>query len=427
MAETVNRRGRWALAVVAVALLAAGAVWLLRGRGADQPKGGAAAAGAQAQRPVPVAVAVAARRDVPIWLEGLGNVVAYQTVTVKPQVDGRLDQVLFREGQAVRKGDVLAQIDPRPFQAQLRQAEGALARDQAQLRSAKLDLERYRSLAAEKLVPQQQADQQIAVVGQLEGAVHIDDANIATARLNLDYARITAPIDGVTGIRVVDPGNVVHASDPNGLVVVTQLDPIAVLFTLPQDQLTAIASAQARGRLAVDLYARDGTTLLGSGQLLVIDNQINQATSTVRLKAVAPNPKRALWPNQFVNARLRLGTREGALVLPASAVQRGPNGTFVYVVGADSTVSPRPVEVEATVGDLAVLAKGVAEGERVVTEGQNQLRPGAKVAPREPGKPGGAGAPAAAAGPGPGSGSAAGGQGPAGGDGGGRAAGASSR
>lgn len=392
MAETVNRRGRWALAIVVVALIVAGAVWVARGRGAQGTKGGAssgAAAGAPAQRPVPVAVAEVARRDVPVLLEGLGNVVAYQTVTVKSQVDGRLDKVLFREGQVVRKGDVLAQIDPRPFQAQLKQAEGALARDDAQLKSARLDLARYRSLAAEKLIPQQQADQQIAVVGQLEGAVRIDEAAIATARLNLDYARITSPLDGVTGIRVVDSGNVVHASDQNGLVVVTQLDPIAVIFTLPQDELTPIATAKAGGPLPVDVYARDDVTLLGHGQLEVIDNQINQATSTVRLKAVVPNPKRLLWPNQFVNARLRLATRHDALVLPAPAVQRGPSGTFVYVVGQDLTVTPRALEVEATVADLVVVGKGVAEGERVVVEGQSQLRAGAKVAPREPGKPGG--------------------------------------
>jgi multidrug efflux system membrane fusion protein len=393
VAETVNRRGRWALAIVVVALIVAGAVWVARGRGAQGTKAGApsraAGGAAPAQRPVPVAIALAERRDVPVVLEGLGNVVAYQTVTVKTQVDGRLDRVVFREGQAVRRGDVLAQIDPRPFQAQLKQAEGALARDDAQLKSARLDLARYRSLAAEKLIPQQQADQQIAVVGQLEGAVRIDEAAIATARLNLDYARITSPVDGVTGIRIVDPGNVVHASDQNGLVVVTQLDPIAVIFTLPQDELTPIATAQAGGRLPVEVYARDDVTLLGRGQLEVIDNQINQATSTVRLKAVVPNPKRLLWPNQFVNARLRLATRRDALVLPASAVQRGPSGSFVYVVGQDLTVTPRALEVEATVGDLAVVGKGVAEGERVVVEGQSQLRAGAKVAPREAGKPGG--------------------------------------
>ena len=390
MSERVkSARGRWAVAVGLVLAVALGAWWFTRGRGqaAGEGKGGPGGAAA-AQRPVPVAVAVASRRDVPVYLEGLGSVVAFQTVTVKSQVDGRLEKVLFREGQGVRKGEVLAQIDPRPFQAQLQQAEGALARDEAQLLSARRDLERYRALAAEKLVPQQQADQQVAAVGQLEGAVRMDQAAVATARLNLDYARIAAPIDGVTGIRAVDAGNIVHASDPNGLVVLTQLDPVAVIFTLPQDELTPIASALARGALPVDVYARDGTTLLGAGQLAVIDNQINQATSTVRLKAVVPNPKRLLWPNQFVNARLRLGTRQGALVVPAPAVQRGPNGTFVYVVGPDATATVQLVQLDATVGDLALVAKGVDEGARVVVEGQSQLRPGAKVAAREPGKPG---------------------------------------
>ncbi len=387
--RTKSTRGRWVVAVALALAVALGGWWFVRGRGqaAGEGKGGPGGAAAAAQRPVPVAVAVAARRDVPVFLEGLGSVVAFQTVTVKSQVDGRLEKVLFREGQAVRRGEVLAQIDARPFQAQLQQAEGALARDEAQLLSARRDLERYRALAAEKLVPQQQADQQVAAVGQFEGAVRIDQAAVATARLNLDYARITSPIDGVTGIRAVDAGNIIHASDQTGLVVLTQLDPVAVIFTLPQDELTPIASALASGQLPVDVYARDGTTLLGSGQLAVIDNQINQATSTVRLKAVVPNPKRLLWPNQFVNARLRLGTRKGALVVPAPAVQRGPNGTFVYVVGQDATVAVQVVQIEATVGDLALVAKGVDEGARVVVEGQSQLRPGAKVATREPGKP----------------------------------------
>ena len=240
MSESVKgSRGRWAAAAVLVLAVLLGAWWFTRGRGqaAGEGKGGPGGAAA-AQRPVPVAVAVAARRDVPVYLEGLGSVVAFQTVTVKSQVDGRLDKVLFREGQAVRRGDVLAQIDARPFQAQLQQAEGALARDEAQLRSARRDLERYRALAAEKLVPQQQADQQVAAVGQFEGAVRMDQAAVATARLNLDYARIVSPIDGVTGIRAVDAGNIVHASDQSGLVVLTQLDPVAVIFTLPQDQLT---------------------------------------------------------------------------------------------------------------------------------------------------------------------------------------------
>lgn len=370
------------------ALAIAGVLWGIQRRSAVRPGGAGSAGGArQPARAIPVAVATAARRDVPIFLEGLGTVVANKTVTVRPQVDGRLEAVLFREGQAVRRGDVLAQIDPRPFQAQLHQAEGALARDRAQLQNARLNVERDRQLVAQSLIAQQQLDTDLAAQGQLEGAVRMDQAAIETARLNVEYSRITSPIDGVTGIRVVDPGNVVRQTDQNGIVVVTQLDPIAVLFTLPQDELGPVAEALAGGRLALDAYSRDGSTLLGTGELALIDNQINQATATIRLKALLPNPRRVLWPNQFVNARLHLRTRKGALVVPALAVQRGPSGPYVYVVGRDDTVALRPVVLEASQGDLALVAKGVEEGERVVVEGQNQLRPGARVVVRGAAQP----------------------------------------
>jgi multidrug efflux system membrane fusion protein len=389
------RRRRWILAVVGVVVLGA-ALWAVR-RSTSPAAPAARGPAPQAARAVPVTAAPVTRKDIPITLEGLGSVVAYRTVTVRTQVDGRLDQVLFREGQAVRAGQVLAQIDPRPFQSQLHQAEGARARDGAQLATARLDLERYRALLKDKLIAPQQADQQAGLVGQLEGAVRIDDAAIETAKLNLDYARITSPADGVTGIRLVDPGNVVHAVDPGGIVLVTQLDPIAVIFTLPQDHLPAVVEAMAQGQLPVDVFGRDGSTLLGTGKLELIDNQINQATSTMRLKAVLANPKHILWPNQFVNARLRLAVRQGALTVPATAIQRGPNGVFLYVINGDQTVAPRAIEVTATVADLAVIGKGLQEGERVVVDGQNQLRPGSKVAPREPGQ---SAAPQAAAGQG---------------------------
>jgi multidrug efflux system membrane fusion protein len=395
----------WWFVGVAVLVVALVAVWAVRRR-ASAPAGGgqAAAAGASGpgaraggaaggpgagQRAIPVTVAAAARKDVPIYLEGLGSVLANRTVTVRSQVDGRLDTVSFREGQDVKQGQVLAQIDPRPFEAQLHQAEGALERDQAQLKNARVNVERDKQLVAQKLVAQQQLDADTATAGQLEGAILMDQAAIETAKLNLSYARITSPIDGVAGIRQVDPGNIVHATDASGIVVLTQLDPIAVIFTLPQDQLGPVAAQQARGPLPVEAYSRDGATLLSSGVLTVIDNQINQTTSTIRLKAIFPNPKRVLWPNQFVNARLRLETRKDVLVVPATAIQRGPNGTFVYVVASDDTAALRPVTVDLTQGDLTILAKGVSEGERVVVDGQNQLRPGAKVAPRPPARAGG--------------------------------------
>jgi multidrug efflux system membrane fusion protein len=376
-------RPRWTVLAVALVAIAV-VVWVARSRSAAKAGQAPDPAG---QRAIPVTVAAAVRRDVPVYLEGLGSVVALQTVTVRPQVDGRLESVAFREGQPVRKGQLLAQIDPRPFLAQLHQAEGALARDEAQLKNANLTVARDRPLVTQNLIAQQQLDADTAAAGQVEGTVLIDRAAIEMARLNLDYARITSPTDGVTGIRQVDAGNVVHASDPNGIVVVAQLDVVAVIFSLPQDQLGPVAAQLALGPLQVDVLNRDGVTLLGTGRLEVIDNAINAATSTARLKAILPNPRHTLWPNQFVNARLRLETRSGALVVPSMAIQRGPNGTFVYVVGADGTAALRPLAVDLTLGDLALVASGLAEGERVVVEGQNQLRPGAKVAPREVGAP----------------------------------------
>jgi multidrug efflux system membrane fusion protein len=250
-------------------------------------------------------------------------------------------------------------------------------------------VKRDRELVGKKLIAQQQLDSDQAVAGQTEGTVRMDQAAIESARLNLDYARITSPVDGVTGVRLVDPGNVVHAADPGGIVVVTQLDPVAVLFNLPQDELPRISDEMARGKLGVEVYGRDGATALGKGELELIDNQINQATSTLRLKAIVPNPERHLWPNQFVKARLLLTTHKGALVVPASALQRGPDGTFVYLIGADQTVAVRSVQAVSPTSDLAIVDKGLSEGEIVVADGQNQLRPGSKVSVRESGSPGG--------------------------------------
>jgi membrane fusion protein, multidrug efflux system len=338
------------------------------------------------ERVIPVSVAKVQQKDFPVFLDGLGTVTAYNTVTVRSQVDGRLNQVLFREGQAVKKGEVLAQIDPRPFEIQLHTGEGALARDQAQLLAATKNLARFEDLAKRKLIAVQQADDQRAVVGQFEGAVRIDRASIETARLNLTYARITSPIDGIAGIRNVDPGNLVHANDTTGIVTVAQLDPIAVIFTLPQDILPQLAGEFRQGALEVRVLARDGNAELGRGKLEVIDNAINPTTATLRLKAVLPNPQHALWPNQFVKARLLLNTRTGAIVMPLAAVQRGPDGAFAYVVQNDQTVQPRPVQIDLQQGEEAVVGKGVNVGDTVVTEGQNQLRPGSKVAARQSGQ-----------------------------------------
>jgi multidrug efflux system membrane fusion protein len=394
----MRRRRAWWLAAAAVAIvgLALAIRWeaarrAAQARALSAGEGGAGGAAQQA-RPVPVTVATVARRDVPVYLEGLGSVVASRMVTVRTQVDGRLQDVRFREGQHVRQGEVLAQIDPRPFQAALDQAEGALLRDQSQLRAAQLNVERDRRLAAQHLIAQQQLDTDQALSGQYQGSVRIDQAAIETARLNLDYARITSPVDGVTGILAVDPGNVVHATDTGGIVVVTQLDPVGVIFSLPQDDLVEISTQLARGPLPVTVRSRDAGAELGQGTLEVIDNQINASTSTLRLKAVVPNPHHLLWPNQFVNARLELETRAGALVMPVAAVQRGPSGTFAWVANADGTAAERPVELSLVQGDQALLAGGLRQGERVVVEGQNQLRPGARLAPREagPGAPGSA-------------------------------------
>jgi multidrug efflux system membrane fusion protein len=371
--------GILAIAVVIVVMRSAGS--------ASKKNGATAGVSSAPERVVPVATAIVKRQDVPVLIEGLGTVTPLQTVTLKTQVDGRLDRVLFTEGQTVKKGDVIALVNPRPFEIQLHTGEAALFRDEAQLKNAKLNLDRYTQLRAQNLIPQQQVDDQKTSVDQLEAATRTDKAQIESARLNLDYARISSPIDGVTGLRQVDPGNVVHASDPNGVVIVTQIDPIGVLFTVPQDELMRVQKALREGKVAVDVFGRDGANKIATGELLLIDNQVNAQTATIRLKAAFPNPDKALWPNAFVKARVQLETLKGALVVPAAAVQRGPNGTFAYVMGADKTASPKNIDVASIEGEQAVVGKGLNENDVVVTDGQNQLKPGSKVSPREPGKP----------------------------------------
>jgi membrane fusion protein, multidrug efflux system len=370
---------RWVLIVLGVITVGGIGYWVQRSTAEHKAAGPAASGSAAASRPVPVVAATVEQRDVPIYVEGVGNALPIQQVVVHPQVDGRLDKVFFTEGQTVKAGDVLAQIDPRPFDIALHNAQAALARDNAQAKEAKLNLARYEEMLRQGVASSQQVDDQRALVGQSAGTIATDAAAIEAAKLNLDYARIKSPLDGVTGIRQVDPGNVIHQTDPNGLVVVTQIDPMAVVFSLPQDDLTRVQQALAAGEVAVDAFSRDGSTTLGTGKLALIDNQINQTTATLRLKAVVPNPEKKLWPNQFVKARILLRTEAHAIVAPAIAVQRGPQGQFVYVVGPDQTVQPRPVEIASQQGETAVIAKGLSAGEKVVTDGANQLKPGSKV------------------------------------------------
>lgn len=347
----------------------------------------AAASAATADRVIPVVGTTVQQQDVPIFLDGLGTVTAFNTVTVKPQVDGRLDKVVFREGQEVKKGDLLAQIDPRPFLAKLHQAEATLARDRAQLRGHKQALDRGLALTAEGLATQQQVDDARAAADQDTATLQADMAQIESAQLDVNYARITAPADGVTGVRLIDAGNIVHAGDATGLVVIAQLDPIVVLFTLPQDELPRITEAMGKGVLHVDSRSRDGEKKLAGGDLTLVDNQINATTGTIKLKAVFANPTKALWPNQFVKARLLLTVQKGARVVPASVIQRGPQGTFAYVIGEGDKVQVRPVTIDSTEGDSVLIASGLEVGERVVVEGQTQLRPGARVSVKAPGPP----------------------------------------
>ena len=342
---------------------------------------------AEARSPAPrAAVVTAARavtRDLGIYLTGLGTVTPVNTVTVRTQVDGQLLTVRFREGQIVAKGELLAQIDPRPYEAQLAQYEGQLARDQALLDNARVDLERYQTLWSQNSIQKQQLDTQVSLVRQYEGAVKNDRGLIEAVHVSLAYCRITSPIAGRVGLRLVDPGNVVHAADTNGIVVITQLQPITVIFTLPEDNIGAVVERLARGeRMVVDAYDRGQQRKLASGTLMTIDNQIDTTTGTVRLRAEFPNTDTRLFPNQFVNARLALGVAGGATTVPVAAIQRSPNGTFVYVVNQRHTAEARPVTVGITEGDQIEISKGVAAGEVVVIDGADRIRDGSAVEAR---------------------------------------------
>ncbi len=327
-------------------------------------------------------MAPAERRDMPYYLTGLGAVNAFYTVSVKSRVDGQLVQVNFKEGQNVRQGDLLALIDPRPFEVQLSQAQAAQFKDQASLRDAKLNYERFKGLLEKSgAMSQQQVDTQAALVDQLEGTVRNDQAQIDNAKLQINYCHIAAPVSGRVGLRLVDPGNMVHANDTNSMLVITQLQPIAILFTLPEDVLPAVYKRMSQGKLQVDAYSRDDQTRLATGSLLTIDNQIDPSTGTGKLKAVFDNKDSALWPNQFVNVKLLLEVRRDSTVIPAGAIQRGPQGTYVFILKPDNTVDVHPVTVAFTQQNLSVITSGISPGDEVVTDGQDKLEAGSRVTP----------------------------------------------
>jgi multidrug efflux system membrane fusion protein len=378
---------------VVLAILAVAGFWYYRSSHAKDAQSAAAppAPGKSGGRgagagnfSVPVVVAKATTGDLPVYLNGLGTVTPLNTVTIRSRVDGQLINVAFKEGQYVRTGDLLAEIDPRPYQVQLEQAEGQLAKDVAQRKDAEANLERYKLLFQEGVIPKQQLDTQAASVGQFDGAIKTDQGQIDNAKLQLTYARITAPISGRVGLRLVDPGNIVHATDTSGLLIITEVQPIAVIFTLPQDQLPQVLDKLHKGvQLNVEAYDRDNTQKIASGKLLTIDNQIDTTTGTYKLKAVFSNDDNVLFPNQFVNMHLLVDTRRNLSLIPLAALQRGPQGTYVYVVGEGNTVKIHSVTVAQTTAGTVGISDGLAADELVVTDGQDKLQDGTKVIPNQ--------------------------------------------
>ncbi|MFU2210726.1 MdtA/MuxA family multidrug efflux RND transporter periplasmic adaptor subunit [Solidesulfovibrio sp. C21] len=371
------------LAFAALLALAAGALWRL-----DERSGEARPSGPPPGMSMTVTVTTATARlgDAPVTLSGIGTVTPLKTVTVKSRVDGELTKVLFKEGQHVKAGELLAQIDPRAFMAQRDQYAGQLAKDTALLENARADLARYSNLVQKDMLAGQTKDTQASLVRQYEGAVRSDKAQIDNANLQIEYSRITAPISGRVGLRQIDPGNMIRSADSSGLCVITQMSPISVLFTLPEDQLPAVRKRMRAGeKLSVAAYDRTMTEKLAEGTLETTDNQIDTATGTVKLRAIFPNTDEALFPNQFVNAELLLEKKKNVILLPASAVLRGPKGAHVFVVGKGDTASDRAVTTDMAVGTDVVIASGVSAGETVVVEGADRLRDGAKVAIKNPG------------------------------------------
>jgi multidrug efflux system membrane fusion protein len=384
------RARRYAVPTAIVLIVALGIVWGLGHRAAaENPPP------AKAPPAVPVTSVQVRAQDVPLYRTGVGTVVAAQSVTVKPRIDGQLDKVAFTEGQDVKVGQVLVQIDPRTLQAQLMQARAQKDRDEAQLANARADLQRYLQLIGDDAATQQQVDTQKALVAQLEAAVKTDAAQINFAEVQLGFTTITAPISGRVGARLVDPGNIVHAADAGGLLVINQIDPISIVFTLPEEVVQEINEAQRTSHeaLAVVAYPRTGDKPLGTGRLILLNNQIDTSTGTVQLKGSFPNPAHALWPGQYVNVRLMLGRRDQALTVPAAVVQRSQDGTFAYVVNDDKTVRSQPIVVAQIQDGVAVIDKGLAAGERVVLDGQYKLKPGIGVVESSAAQPAKAAAP----------------------------------
>ena len=346
---------------------------------ADSKQQKAQAAGPRA---VSVAVAKVQQQDMPVYLVGLGSVTAFYTANIKSRVDGQIMRVNFQEGQVVKEGDLLIVIDPRPFQVQLEQMQAQLFKDQATLRDARLNLQRFTTLIPSGSIAQQQVDTQQSLVDQLDGQVRTDQAQIDNAKLQLVYCNITAPFTGRVGLRQVDPGNIVHAADTNPMLILTQLQPIAVIFTLPEDQLPTVAQHMKNSTLLVEAYSRDNETKLATGKLQTIDNQIDPTTGTAKLKAVFDNKDNQLWPNQFVNANLLLETRKKSTVLPTAAILRGPQGAFVYLVKSDKTVEARAVTLALTQGTTTAVSSGINPGDTVVTDGQDKLQTGSSIEPR---------------------------------------------